>query len=134
MASFRKLLQRVHFDGFSKYFITNNFFFSIRVLFHEHLRFTWQQGKGEGIYLTPLYHFHSLQRHLNISRAITAESSPLHIASSRTRTGNLLFSIRKLLTTKLRALQADHSKITILIGMLCAAVWFRHVHLQKQPP
>ena len=65
------------------------FFFSIWVLFHEHSRFTGQQGKGEGIYLTPLYHFHPLHRHLDISRAITAESSPLHIAGSRTRTGNL---------------------------------------------
>ena len=50
-----------------------------------------QQGKGEGIFLTPLYHFHLLHRHLDISRAITAESSRLHIASSRTRTGNLWF-------------------------------------------
>ena len=65
------------------------FFFSIWVFFHKHSRFTGQQGKGEGIYLTPLYHFHLLHRHLDISRAITAESSPLHIAGSRTRTGNL---------------------------------------------
>ena len=48
-------------------------------------------GEGEGIYLTPLYHFHLLHRHLDISRAITAESSPLHIVGSRTRTGNLWF-------------------------------------------
>ena len=47
------------------------FFFSIWVFFHEHSRFTGQQGKGEGIYLTPLYHFHPLHRHLDISRAIT---------------------------------------------------------------
>ena len=43
----------------------------------------------KAISLTPLYHFHSQQRQLVISRAITAESSPLHIASSRTRTGNI---------------------------------------------
>ena len=67
------------------------FFFSIWVFFHEHSRFTGQQGKGEGIYLTPLCHFHPLHRHLDISRAIAAESSPLHIAGSRTRTGNLWF-------------------------------------------
>ena len=41
--------------------------------------------------LTPQYHFDPLYRHLGISREITAESSPLHIASSRTRTGNLWF-------------------------------------------
>ena len=67
------------------------FFFFIWVFFHEHSRFTGQQGKGKGIYLTPLYHFHPLHRHLDSSRAITAESSPLHIASSRTRTGILWF-------------------------------------------
>ena len=67
------------------------FFFSIWVFFHDHSRITGLQGKGEGISLTPHYHFHPLHRHLDISRAITAESSPLHIASSRTRTGNLWF-------------------------------------------
>ena len=67
-----------------------SFFFSILVFFHEHSRFT------------PLYHFHPLHRHLDISWAITAESSPLHIASSRTQTGNLWS-----LTTKLRALKVN---------------------------
>ena len=70
----------------------------------QHSRFTGQQGKGEGIYLTPLYHFHPLHRRLDISRVIAAGSSPLHIASSRTRTGKPLVSERKSLTTKLRAL------------------------------
>ena len=46
--------------------------FSIWVFFHEHLRFTVQQGKGEA----PLYYFHPLRRHLYISRTITAEGSP----------------------------------------------------------
>ena len=64
-------------------------FFSIWVFFHEHSRITGLQGKGEGISFTPHYHFHPLERHLDISRVITAESSPLHIASSRARTGNL---------------------------------------------
>ena len=68
-----------------------SFFFSIWVFFHKHSGFTWQQGKGKSIYLTPLYHFYLLHRHLDISRAIAAESSPLHIAIRRTQTGNLLF-------------------------------------------
>ena len=68
-----------------------SFFFSIWVFFHERAPFIGQQGKGKGIYLTPLYHFHPLHRHLDITRKITAESSPLHIARSRTRTGNLWF-------------------------------------------
>ena len=67
------------------------FFFSIWVFFHDHSRITGLQGKGEGISLTPHYQFHPLHRHLDISRVITAGSSPLHIASSRTRTGNLWF-------------------------------------------
>ena len=32
------------------------------VFFNEHSRFTRQQGKGESIYLTPLYHFHPLHK------------------------------------------------------------------------
>ena len=68
-----------------------SFFFFIWVFFHVHSRITGLQGKGEGISLTPHYHFHSLHRHLDISWAITAESSPLHIPSSRTRTRNLWF-------------------------------------------
>ena len=63
----------------------------IWVFFHKHSRITELQGKGKGISLTHQYHFHPLHRHLDISRAITAESSPLHIASSRTRTENLWF-------------------------------------------
>ena len=69
-----------------------DFFFSIWVSFHEHSRITELQGRGGGgISLTPRYHFHPLHRHLHISWVITAESLPLHIASSRTRTGNLWF-------------------------------------------
>ena len=60
------------------------FFFPIWVFFYEHSRITGLQRKGEGISLTPHYQFHSLHRHLDISQTITAESSPLHIASSRT--------------------------------------------------
>ena len=67
------------------------FFFFTWVFFHEHSRFTGQQGKWEAISLSPLYHFHPLHRHLYISRTITAESSPLHIASSRTQTRNPWF-------------------------------------------
>ena len=64
------------------------FFFSVWVFFLKHSLFTGQQGRGESISLTPLYHFYTLHRQFNISRAITAESSLLHIASSRTRPGN----------------------------------------------
>ena len=66
-------------------------FFSIWVFFYEHSRITGLQVKGEGISLTPHYHFHPLHKYLDISRAITAESSPLHLASSRTWVGKLWF-------------------------------------------
>ena len=81
-------------------------FFSIWVFCHEHSRITGLQEKGEGISLTPHYHFHPLHRHLDISRAITAESSPLHIANSWTRTG-------KSVTTKLRAQKNFMKKVTL---------------------
>ena len=51
-------------------------------------RTTWE----EGISLTTHCHFHPLHRHLDISQAITAKSSPpLHKASSRNLTGNACF-------------------------------------------
>ena len=42
--------------------------------------FTGQQGKGDAIYLTPLYHFHPFHRHLEVNQVITADSLPQHIA------------------------------------------------------
>ena len=45
------------------------------VFFHKHSQITGLQGKGEGISLTPHYPFHLLNRHLDISQVITAESS-----------------------------------------------------------
>ena len=67
-------------------------FFSIWVFFQKHSRIIGLRGKGEGISLTHHYHFHPIHRHLDISRAITGESSPLHIVSNRTRIRNLWFS------------------------------------------
>ena len=52
------------------------------------------RGRGRPFFLTPLYHFHPLHRYLDISRAITAESSPLHIASSQTQTGTFGFRVQ----------------------------------------
>ena len=63
-------------------------FFPMWVFFHGHSRITGLHGKGEGILLTPHYHVHPLHRHFDIDWVITAESSPLHIASSRIWTGN----------------------------------------------
>ena len=51
------------------------FFFYLGFLSRTFTNHIW-----EGICLSPHYHFHPLHRHLNISQAINAESSPLHIA------------------------------------------------------
>ena len=69
-------------------------FFSIWVFFHEHSRFTWWQGWGMVSVLTlpsslPLPP--ASQTLLDFSWAVTAESSPLHIAISQTWTRNLWF-------------------------------------------
>ena len=70
-------------------------FFFMWVFLHSDSRFTGHQGKGEATSLIPLYHFHPLHGHLDINRVISAESSPLHIGSSRTRTGKLWFLSRR---------------------------------------
>ena len=83
---FRILIQRYAQFRFFRQGPGNSFFF-IWVFFHDHSRITGLQGKEEGISLTPHYHFYPLHRHLDISCTITAESSPLHIGSSRSEPG-----------------------------------------------
>ena len=111
-----------------------------RVFFSETFTIHRTAGEGEAISLTPLYHCHPLHRHLDISRAITAESSPLHIASSRTGTGKLWFSV---LTTSLRALFKSINrffkywpKIELLQECIkrkkdCVYVYARKNHIKK---
>ena len=48
-------------------------------------------GEGGGYLFNSSLPLPPAYGHLDISQAITAESSPLHIAGSRTRTGNLWF-------------------------------------------
>ena len=51
-----------------------------------------QTAEGRRGYLfNSFYYYYPLPRHLDINRAITAESSPVHIANSQTRTGNRWF-------------------------------------------
>ena len=69
-----------------------NFFFLSGFFFHNHSQITGLQMKGDGISLTPHYDFNPLRRHLDFSRTITTVSSPLHIGSSWTQTGNLWFA------------------------------------------
>ena len=52
----------------------SNSFFSIWVFFHEHSRFTGQQGREKGISSTTLYHFHSFHRHQDIIRQLLQRS------------------------------------------------------------
>lgn len=69
-----------------KYLI--HIFFSLWVFFHSqikgHSRIKGRQGKGKPI---TVYHFHPLQEHLGISRAITYS---VHVSVDQTLTGNLL--------------------------------------------
>ena len=66
-------------------------FFSIWVFFHKYSRNTGLRGKGNGISLTRHYHYHPLNRHSGLTRAIIAESPPLDIANSRAPAGNICF-------------------------------------------
>ena len=80
-------------------------FFSMCVFFHEHSPITELQGKGEGISLIPLYHFHRLHRHFDIKpgdycRELTSAHSQQPDSNQEP-----LVSKRKSLTTKLRALK-----------------------------
>ena len=85
------------------------FFFSMWAFFHQHSRITWLQGKGEGISLIPHYYFHPRHRCLDISRAFTTENSPLHIARSRTPTGNLWFPSKLILISRFESFQTNSS-------------------------
>ena len=69
----------------------NPSFFS--VLFHDHSRITGLHEKGEGIHLTPHCHFYPFHRHLDISEAVTAESSPMHIGSKWLITKSVFFDL-----------------------------------------
>ena len=76
----------VEVDGFSSsVFFFYLGFLSLTWIIHR----TAREGGDYFCFLNPLYHFYLLHRYLDISRAIFAESSPLHIARSRTRTQKL---------------------------------------------
>ena len=75
-----------------------------------------QDSRGRGR-VSPFYHFQPLHRYLDISRVITAESSPLHIASSRTRTKNLWFPSNERELWKL-VLQSSSEELLIRLFLL----------------
>ena len=65
-------------------------FFSIWVFFSFDIDFTHHSMGRQKPILTNLYHFHLRRKHLDISKTITAESSPLSVVSDdRTQTRNL---------------------------------------------
>ena len=91
-----KPYQRINYDFFKvvkhvirfSVYILRNFkiglvffflFFSICVFFHEYSRFTGQQGKGEAISLSLLYHFYPFHRDLDIIGLHKKRSFPLRI-------------------------------------------------------
>ena len=69
------------------------FCFSVWVFFMNIDKSQNSRGRGRLCFyiLFFIYHFHLLQRHLDISWVIATERSPLRIADSRTRNGNLWF-------------------------------------------
>ena len=124
---FRWVVKKIH---------NESFFFYIWVFFHEHSWFTWQQGKGEGIHLTPHYHFHPLHSHLEISWVIVVESSPLHLANIVAQLWPGTSGFRAPVANHWATHPSDWSfKDNICsVRMLCVMVWFHGFHLQKQPP
>ena len=72
-----------------RYIILETFFYSGSLSFDIYRSQTSRRA-GRPI-LTPFYHIHPFHEHLNISWAIIAARSSLHISSGRTRTGNLWF-------------------------------------------
>ena len=61
----RRVIKQAKF-AYSLFFIII-IIFSIWIFFREHSRITRLQRNGEGISLTPHYHFNPLHRHLGIS-------------------------------------------------------------------
>ena len=55
-----------------------------------------------GFSFTNDHHFHSFHRHLDIDRVTNADSSPLHLTSSRLEPGTYGFSVRMYFVSKLR--------------------------------
>ena len=94
-----KTPEQHHWHRFGVFNVNFEHISHLVLVFFDYLRFISQlftnhaglQRKGEGISVTPHYHFQPLHRHLDISRAITAENSPLHICSRLTRTRKLWF-------------------------------------------
>ena len=93
----------------------------------------WTLGGRGSISLTPHYHFHPFHRHLDISRAITAESSLLYIAKA-TRLKSILYrkSIskwRRLLTYRNYINKTRKNEVKICrylpvdVGSMCWVCW-----------
>ena len=85
------LLEKAFVTSFTWLTASSSFFFLSGFSFTNNHDSQESRGRGRLISVIPFYHFHPLHRHLDISQAITADSSPLHIVSSRSQTGNLWF-------------------------------------------
>ena len=87
------------------------FLFSIWLFLHEYSRFTGQQVNGEAISLYPFYQFHLLNRNLDISWVIAAESSSLPQAGSRNRAWKLWYTFFRILLSTLALIAAVVKRI-----------------------
>ena len=85
-------------------------FFSIWVFLHEHSRITGLQGRGEGISLTPRYHFPPASQILRHEPGdYRTELTSAHSQQPDSNRQSLVFE-GKSLTTKLRALKNRNDK------------------------
>ena len=87
------------------FFLISHQFLLITGRYFHHRHFHWflldflsrdthnsQESRGRGRpFLTLHYYFHLLHEHLHIGLVITAESSPLHIATTSNQIGNFCF-------------------------------------------
>ena len=84
--------------------VTSEFIMQNKLQYKDHSDFFFLQSflsrpftnhrtaeEGRGYFFSSSLSLHPLHRQLNISRAVTARRSPLHLGSSWTRTGNLWF-------------------------------------------
>ena len=96
--------------------LRNNFFFYLGFLSRKFA--IHKAGEGEGYLFNFFLPPPPTSQTLDISRAITTESSPLHIVSKRGSNWEILISERKSLTTKLRALWNCNTN-PYLLSSLC---------------
>ena len=114
----------------SVYLLGTNFFRNGLILIsecvHEHFLFhlgllslaihkSQDSRRRRRLFIIPLYQFHPLQEHLEISRVVTVETSPLHMHRGQTHTENSQFltQVSNQLLTPPESLNCDRTDFLI---------------------